>query len=210
MPKELGSFRDGYLVVLLRHGESVANRVGIRQGQAETPLTREGIQAVLHLAHIWKAQGMRFDRIITSPLRRAFHTALILAHVLEVPFLEVDPLWQERNIGALTLRVGTAVAATGTVTETRYTPMGGPQGESPWTLYARALRAWSKMETRPPGRYLVVTHAGLLNMLFHALWGLPPRAGFAGPYVHVANAGYAVLYREPGQAWQWRKLSNAP
>jgi len=203
--------RSGQVVVLLRHGESTANRLGIRQGQAETPLTQTGVEAALRLAHAWKARGVRFDRVVTSPLRRAFHTALYFAHVLRVPFLEIDPLWQERSIGAYALRPEEAVAAARVPgTETRYTPVGGPQGESPWDLYVRALQAWRRVEALPPGRYLVVTHGGLLNMLFRALWGLPPRAGFAGPYVYVGNVGYAVLHREPGRAWQWLELADAP
>ncbi len=192
------------LVVLLRHGESIANARGLRQGQTDLPLTPAGIQQAQALAQAWKQAGWSFDRVIASPLRRAFHTALIFAQALGIPVLETDPLWQERAIGHFALRPSEAVAAaTADQFRTRFTPVGGARGESPWLLSLRAWRAWEALEARPSGRYLVVTHGGLLNMLFRNLLGHPPRTDFRGPYVTFPNVGYAVLARRGSRRWTW-------
>lgn len=184
--------------VLMRHGESLANALNIRQGVAQFPLTDQGLQEALALAQQWRDQGWRFDRILTSPLQRAFHTALILSRILEVPHIEVEDVWEERRIGRHTLRPAARVAREfETAPLTRFTPVGGDGGESPWDLHIRALRAWSQLLRYRPGHYLVVTHGGLLNTLCRLLLNLSPKAGFAGPRVRFPNLSYVVWYLPP-------------
>ncbi len=181
--------------VLMRHGESLANALEIRQGVAQFPLTDQGLREVLVLARQWRAQGWSFDRILTSPLQRAFHTALILSRILGVPHIDVEKVWEERRIGRHTLRPAVQVAREPETTPlTRFTPVGGHEGESPWDLHVRALRAWSQLLRYSPGRYLVVTHGGLLNALCRFLLNLSPKAGFAGPRVRFHNLSHVVWY----------------
>ncbi len=190
----------GRLFVFLRHGESLANALEVRQGIGQFPLTARGLAQVHHLARQWRRQGYTFDRIITSPLHRAFHTALILAQALNVAHIDVEPLWQERRIGRYTGRPARAVAQEAVMDPaTRFTRVGGYAGESPWDLYARALAAWGRLLRLSPGRYLVVTHGGLLNTLFRALLGLPPRAHFGDVRIFLGNLGYAVWWLPPGE-----------
>jgi len=184
--------------VLMRHGESLANALDIRQGVAQFPLTKQGLRQAVVLAQRWRAQGWTFDRILTSPLQRAFHTALIFSRILGVPHIEVEDVWEERRIGRHTLRPALHVAQEPEAEPlTRFTPVGGRNGESPWDLHVRAMQAWSRLLRYGPGRYLVVTHGGLLNTLCRLLLNLSPQAGFAGPRVRFPNLGYVVWYVPP-------------
>jgi len=63
-------------IYILRHGETDSNVLGLLQGGSDMPLNENGIR----LAELC-GEGMchiRFDRCITSPLRRAAHTARIV------------------------------------------------------------------------------------------------------------------------------------
>ena len=64
-------------LLLIRHGQSTANASGVWQGQMEFPLSEEGRRQAL-LAGKALAEE-RLDAIYSSPLRRAFETAEIIA-----------------------------------------------------------------------------------------------------------------------------------
>ncbi len=68
-----------YHLTLLRHGESVGNAENRLQGQADFPLTETGRQQAQALAKRWLAEGLTFDRVIASPLKRSRETAEIIA-----------------------------------------------------------------------------------------------------------------------------------
>ncbi len=65
------------------------------QGHADFPLTETGRTQVHALAERWQAEGISFDRAISSPLLRARETAEIICQALNIP-LELD-LGLERN-----------------------------------------------------------------------------------------------------------------
>lgn len=190
----------GHLFVLLRHGESLANALEIRQGVGQYPLTSRGLEQVHQLAQRWQRLGASFHRIMTSPLHRAFHTGWVLAQALGVVHVHVDPIWSERRIGRYTGRPAQAVAREGLDPQTRFSRVGGTAGESPWDLHARALAAWAHLLRLAPGRYLVVTHGGLLNTLCRALLGLPPQAHFGRVRVQLGNLGYVALWLPPEES----------
>ena len=84
-------------LLLVRHGQSTANATGVWQGQLEFPLSEEGR---------WQARrvgkalaGERFDGLYSSPLRRAFETAEIIARETRfpAPVVPVDGLMERRG-----------------------------------------------------------------------------------------------------------------
>ena len=86
-------------LILVRHGESEANRSRIFAGSAEVPLTDTGRRQAKELA----AQiGARFrpERIVSSSFKRALQTAEIIAAGLRLPLEVVDGL-EERDLGYL-------------------------------------------------------------------------------------------------------------
>ena len=67
-------------VYFLRHGETTWNRSKVLQGAIAHPdLTDRGVRMAAATGQGFAKAGIRFDRIYASPLRRAFHTAQIVA-----------------------------------------------------------------------------------------------------------------------------------
>ena len=186
-----------YHITLLRHGESVGNAEGYHQGQANFPLTEKGQAQARALAKHWLNQGIMFDQAIASPQSRAKETAEIITTSLAVP-LKYDEIWMERNNGILAgLRF----------TEARekhpqpdfipaYEPVG-EFGESQWELYLRAGHAVQSLFQQPPGRYLIISHGGLLNKVMYAILGISPQPNFHGPRFRFRNTAYATLTYKP-------------
>lgn len=63
---------------IIRHGETDYNKNGLIQGRINTPLNKNGILQAHELGRYFIDNGIRFDKIITSPLRRAYATGIII------------------------------------------------------------------------------------------------------------------------------------
>lgn len=193
------SKKTKFSITLLRHGESVGNANGYYQGQSDFPLTEKGRQQAQALAQRWKSEALRFDRIISSPLARARQTAQILASGLGTP-LEYNSDWMERNNGVLD-GVKAQEADVHYPRPAFIHPFQriGFSGETQWELYLRAGRAVQGLLHRLPGRYLVVSHGGLLNMVLYVALSIVPQANFQGPHFRFQNTAFARLEYTPGQ-----------
>ncbi len=194
-----------YDFVFLRHGESVGNVEERFQGQTEYALTERGRQQAQALAERWAREGMSLDLAITSPLARARETATIIAGVLGMP-VEEDPIWLERDVGDLAGYTREESLEKYPDAEHRmpYDPFG-ENGEGDWQLFLRAGTAVQRLLRRPPGRYLVVSHGGLLNKVMYAVLGIPIQPHSHGPSFRFGNTGYAMFAYLPGRH-QWRML----
>jgi probable phosphoglycerate mutase len=80
----------------LRHGQTDWNRTGRCQGRRDVPLGMQG-EAEAHAAAP-RLQGLGINAICSSPLKRARHTADIIAGSLGVPVLDVPGL-EEMDVG---------------------------------------------------------------------------------------------------------------
>ena len=200
--------RPRFVFTFLRHGESVGTAESRHQGQYEYPLNDTGRSQVRALAERWRAEAVSFDRIFSSPLGRARETAEMLSAGLSVP-VEYDPIWMERAAGELS---GLTAA------ELRQRPMpevvnpyedltGG--GEGDWALFLRAWQALHSLLRQPLGRYLVVSHGGLLNLVMYAAAGITPQANDAGPRFRFENTGFARLVYFPSlHRWEFDVLND--
>ena len=85
---------------IVRHGETVWNRLHKVQGAADIPLAEAGIRLARETGNALK--NVRFDLCITSPLNRAKETAELILESQqdEVPIVE-DVRIQEINFGKL-------------------------------------------------------------------------------------------------------------
>ncbi len=193
---------DYYQIYFLRHGQSTGNANGYHQGQHDFPLSDKGVQQAQQLASLWKAKGIQFDVIISSPLSRARQTAEIIAQALSTP-LELDPLWMERDAGLLSgLHSEEAKKLYPQPDFMSIYDKVGKTGESQWELFLRAGKAIDSLLKREPGHYLVVSHGGILNMTMYATLGIFPQANFHGAQFLFTNTGYAVLHFYP-QTHNW-------
>jgi broad specificity phosphatase PhoE len=186
-----------YTLILLRHGESVGNAQGYYQGQKDYPLTSRGINQVKRLIARWRADGTCIDHVITSPLLRAKHTAEMICTAFGYS-LEEDRDWQERDIGVLT-GITRDKADKYYPKPEFFTPYDsiGETGEGNWALYLRAGKALHRILKRPPGRYLVVSHGGILNQALHVILGITPHANGQGAHFRFVNTAYATFHYEP-------------
>jgi broad specificity phosphatase PhoE len=191
-----------YHITLLRHGESQGNFEGRHQGQADFPLTALGREQIKALLERWKSEAREFDLVTSSPLARARESAEIIAQGLRIP-IDLDPVWMERDNGLM------AGLSPEEVRQTLPQPLFihpyqpvGQTGESQWQLFLRAGTALQSLFIRPPGKYLVVSHGGLLNMFFYAILGITPQPNFHGPRFRFNNAAFATVSYNPA-AHRW-------
>jgi broad specificity phosphatase PhoE len=90
-------------IVLVRHGQTAVNRDGKLQGRVDAPLTDAGRAQAAVLAGALEQCGAQ--RVLSSPLQRALHTAAPIATALGVAvetderLIEIDyGTWDERPL----------------------------------------------------------------------------------------------------------------
>jgi 2,3-bisphosphoglycerate-dependent phosphoglycerate mutase len=218
MPIEFDQNNYPYHITLLRHAQSVGNLEKYHQGQVDFPLTEQGERQAEALAQRWLNEGRQFDLAITSTLARASRTAEIITQKLNIP-LQTNPIWMERDNGALGgLKFEESeILHPHTDFLHLYQPIG-ETGESQWELYLRAGRAIQSLINQPPGRYLVISHGAILNMVLYTILGIPPQANFQGARFRFRNTAFATfLFRPTTHNWvmiglndrrHWEDFSN--
>lgn len=193
-----------YHITLLRHGESVGNAENRLQGRADFPLSEAGREQARKLAARWKAEDVKFDATIASPLARALETAQIISEALGIPNFETDPLWMERDMGK---RSGLTMAEIRSrFPEPEFVnpyESWSEQGESDWELYLRGGQALHKLLQRPPARYLVVSHGAILNKVFYSILGITPQPNYHGAHFQLGNTSFSAFRYNP-QSHHWR------
>lgn len=152
-------------LVVIRHGETALNRDERLQGSRgpDEPLTANGRAEILRL----RDALMIAPRIIyVSPLRRTKETATILNERFNVPVIEVPEL-MERDFGSLSGAFKKDVKAELLEDDLEgrydYRPYGG---ESVQEVTARVLRFLSTLDLSDNGTGIVVTHRGILRILY--------------------------------------------
>lgn len=90
-------------LVLVRHGESTANRDNEFTGWTDVPLTSKGVRQANRVGEVLKRHGLQFDVSFTSFLKRAIITDNIILEEIEQLWLPLHKAWQlnERHYGAL-------------------------------------------------------------------------------------------------------------
>ena len=69
-------------VVLLRHGQSLWNKIPTFTGWCDVPLTDLGIEQAEGAAHLMKEKGYDFDLVYSSELKRAYRTAEVVLDIM--------------------------------------------------------------------------------------------------------------------------------
>jgi len=93
------------IIILVRHGETDWNALGILQGQANTTLNDVGVSQMEDLGASWeKNVGLNVDVVYSSPSLRAKQAAEILCKYLSIsPFeIKLNDNLQEMGLGILT------------------------------------------------------------------------------------------------------------
>jgi broad specificity phosphatase PhoE len=147
------------VLILVRHGQTDPNVRGLFLGRADPPLTEAGYRQACALA----AALPRADRIVSSPLARARHTAAVLAGaapgVADAAEVEVDARWIEMDYGELDGRPPSALGERTWQTwreDPEFVPAGG---ESVAAVCARVREACEELaQDAARGNVVVVSH----------------------------------------------------
>ncbi len=90
-------------LVLVRHGESEWNSLNLFTGWTDVDLSEKGRKEAAEAGRLMKAEGMAFDKVYTSYLKRAIHTAHLALAEMDLEWIEEEKSWRlnERHYGAL-------------------------------------------------------------------------------------------------------------
>lgn len=90
-------------LVLLRHGESEANFQNYWTGWLDVALTEKGMQQATEAGRKMNEQGLVFDIVYTSVLKRAIKTSQLALEEMNQLYLPVQKTWRlnERHYGSL-------------------------------------------------------------------------------------------------------------
>lgn len=90
-------------LVILRHGESVWNLENIFTGWTDVALSDKGEAEALEAGRVMSDEGLEFDVLHTSLLRRAIDTAVLSLGEMGMGWIPVHRHWRlnERHYGAL-------------------------------------------------------------------------------------------------------------
>ena len=161
--------------IFIRHGETDWNRQQRFQGQIDVPLNAAGRGQAERLAA--RLASSPADALFASDLQRAQQTAQALAQAWNLRTNSV-PALREQSFGILE---GLEVAAVPSLHPelweqwlTHQADFALPGGESLRQVHDRVLDAVRQMAESHPGRRLaVVTHGGVLDMLWRNAQRLP-------------------------------------
>lgn len=92
-----------YQLVIVRHGESVYNKLNLFTGWTDVELSEKGVEEAKNGGKLLKEGGFHFDVAYTSYLKRAIHTLNFVLSELDEEFIPVYKTWRlnERHYGAL-------------------------------------------------------------------------------------------------------------
>jgi broad specificity phosphatase PhoE len=188
-PGEAADFRR---MVLVRHGESTANRDRLLTGRIDPGLTRRGHRQALRAARYIARRIGNVDLVFSSPLQRSLETAGVIARRLNRT-IAPDGLLLETDFGGWEGRsVNELVSAP---EWERYTRdpfhFTFPGGESPQQVRSRVQHFLHGLLSRDDwSTAVVVTHyTPLAFFVLHVLGGMDgTRAPFA-----IDNASITVL-----------------
>ena len=200
-------------LILLRHGETEWNRELRFQGQVDVPLNATGHAQAQRLAQ--RLAGEPIDHLVSSDLSRARQTADPFARQVQASRgigLDVDAALREQAFGRIDgMRVEDIkrdhadVWAGWTQFQSDYVV---PGGESTRQFHTRVMAALWQLVASHPGRTLaVVTHGGVLDMVFRTARGL----GLEGPRQSaIPNAGISRVRMQDGvvELLQWADTAH--
>ncbi len=161
-------------LLVVRHGQSEADILGRHEGRADYELTALGMRQAKRLAE-WVNEKFPPDYILSSPLKRAVQTASIISEKCGIDVTLQADLMEFNN--------GLLAGLTFEEAREKYpAPAGGKkphvsyyQQETMIEFRMRAEAFLSKIIHEYPEnkRLLIVSHGGMMNMLFRSFMMLP-------------------------------------
>ncbi|MCP4119929.1 MAG: alpha-ribazole phosphatase [Desulfobacteraceae bacterium] len=158
------------MIYLLRHGEITGASTKRFIGQTDVGLSRAGLDQ----ANFWQKyfSGIHLDRVFSSPLSRAVHTAEIVSGLARDQITLMEEL-KEINLGEWDGKTFQKIKEQFPGQwEKRGNDLTGyrpPRGESFSDLSKRILPVFRGISAGPTGNILIVAHAGVNRMILCSL-----------------------------------------
>lgn len=191
-------------LLLVRHGETLANQSGFWIGQGESEMTSEGVKSIE-----WLKQQLiseKFDGVFTSPSQRAVWTSLQLgaSHSIGKEDIQLIEALKEINFGRFEGKNFKWVKAYEPDEIEKMLCQGSkyiyPQGESLCMQHQRVARWLHEfIQKYEEGNYLICAHGGTIrcilselligNETLHWRFKIDP----ASLTIVTLNEGYAVI-----------------
>lgn len=146
-------------LILVRHGQSTANAQRIFGGYGNYPLTKEGVAQAKFISNF--LSNVELSKIYSSPVKRAFDTAQIIAEHHDVD-VTVRKGLIERNVGKASGKPITTVKHIGTL-------INYPEYDETFSnLQRRVMKEINHIKKSSSGNVVVVTHADpIISVLYH-------------------------------------------
>ncbi|MDR7856767.1 histidine phosphatase family protein [Tissierella sp.] len=164
-------------ILVVRHGQSVADLEDRHEGRADFELTELGCKQARHAAE-WIKEHYEIDIILSSPLKRAAKTAAFIGQATNTKIIFDDELMEWNN--------GLLAGLHRWEANMKFPmPEGGrkphdefAESESYINFRARGEMFWSKFihkyeKEENIRRICIVSHGGMINMLFRSFLMLP-------------------------------------
>ena len=155
-------------VLLLRHGQSTWNAESRWQGWADAPLSEEGLRQAEEMATRLAGSDVRFARVVSSDLSRSVDTAAVIAGVLGLGDVAVEPDLRERDVGDWSGRTTEEIDLIwpGAIKAWRSGRLDRPPGgEHEPAFRARVVRAVERLAAGAGEPVLAITHGGVIRAL---------------------------------------------
>ncbi|OFY44232.1 MAG: hypothetical protein A2X18_01065 [Bacteroidetes bacterium GWF2_40_14] len=150
-------------ICIMRHGETDWNSSGRLQGTEDIELNDRGREQALEASSYFEKEA--WDIVVSSPLKRAFETAEIIASRLSIHSVKIIDEIKERSYGS----------ASGLLPEERGRrfPDGTiPDQEDFEKLRERAMTGLNRIANEFRGkRIIIISHGGLTNSILYTISG---------------------------------------
>lgn len=171
-------------IYLVRHGQDTDNVAGILNGRRDTELTNLGREQAKQVAE--KLRDNDVQIIYTSPLKRAYETAMIIAEELRIDEIIADKHLIERDFGILTGKpVADIPKYTNKILQTdRINYFLEIEGAEDFpALFERGKKILQEIRDRHPDKsVLIVTHGDIGKMIRAAYHEWIWEEGLKTPY----------------------------
>ena len=157
----------GLRLHLLRHGETVANQMGLIQGQTDYPLTPKGKELLAHVGEFLK--NIRFHSVFSSDLGRARESTDLLVQFLNYP----GPVTFTQELREIDFGDYSRLSRAEIMEKIRFHKQNDhipyPNGESGVDLKKRVTGFVERvLQTADSDDVLVVTHYGVIETMIRS------------------------------------------
>ena len=180
-------------LILIRHGESDANRQGILQGHFDSPLNSRGRDQAIALAEA--LAPLEVGRLYASDLKRARETGEILSRRLGLPLI-LDHSLREVDVGIFSGLTWETIAERYPEEYERFRSSGDwevvPGSERNASSLERLKDFLDRLrEAKSGDRVAIVSHGAILRRMIHLLLDIPFPSGI---YFELHNASYTEIH----------------